>query len=238
MRIFTLLTLSLVIQISGLSSANATVTATDTSGEAVTSPESAPQLSTPENPKRKRWTITGNYSTIDMLMPSKWGASLAYNEPTVSYELEYMRGALGLAWLGLDIGGITEQRFTLLLRSFSGRESFNFSYGVSYTDFVAKLGNRYLSTVTANNISEAELFKVSNLSLVWGLGNRWQLSNGFTFGADWFGLHIPVAALEGNTSYIDLTTDDDNRDDLKLVRNLIEKIPRLVVLKFQLGMSF
>ncbi|MGE4133625.1 MAG: hypothetical protein AB7F86_18455 [Bdellovibrionales bacterium] len=189
--------------------------------------------------EERQWLITGNYSYLDLWIPSKYGVSVAYVKSAEdTYELDYMRASYGLGWFGVDLGEVTEQRLALLYRSFSKRNSFNFQMGVNYNKFAIHIGNDLLAKVSGNSNLDYSLMQIETLGLSWGLGNRWQTKGGFVWSFDWLQLHIPLLKLTEKTPFIDATTDSSDRDDAKTAVKLIRYFPRIVALKVQLGFTF
>lgn len=186
-----------------------------------------------------RFVITGNYSYIDLLIPSKIGFTAGYvTSAANTFELDYMRASLGFGWMGLDIGSLTEERIALLWRSFNKRNSFNFQSGIHYNKFRVHLGNDLLARVTANPGFDFTFMEFETLGLSWGLGNRWQTKSGFVWGFDWFQIHVPLVKLNEKTPYLAAATNAEDREDAEDASRVIRNFPRLVALKLQLGFSF
>lgn len=186
-----------------------------------------------------KWNVSLNYSLFDMWLPSKYGATIAYQKSAAdTFELEYMRGSLGMGWMGFDLGSVTEERLALQWRSYNQRNSLNFAMGLNYNVMTVHIGNKYLSSVAPGQAPDVDLFKVGTLGLSWSVGNRWQTETGWTWGADWFGLHVPLTTISEDTKYIDATSDPDNKRDSEKLKDWLVGFPRLVLFKIQLGLSF
>ena len=86
-----------------------------------------------------KMTALGHYSLIDTWIPSKIGATFSYNpNADVSYEIEYSRGSMSFDFLVIkDFGTITDQRLSVLKRSFSGNDSFHYLKNLLCDMFVA-----------------------------------------------------------------------------------------------------
>lgn len=185
------------------------------------------------------YTVLANYTLLEMWVLTKYGLTAAYNEsPEKTYELEYMRGSLGIGYFGIDIGKIEEQRLSFLLRSFSSRNSFSFAYGGYVNEITANLGNDYLATVPGVSRSSVELMKVQTLGASFALGNRWQLKNGFVWSFDWLAIYWPLAVLNQDSPFIDKSADPGKRGKADDAMTVFRRIPALGALKIQLGFSF
>lgn len=187
--------------------------------------------------EKKNWGVHGHYSFLDTWVPSKYGLSFySVTSANSTWELEYTRGSLSYGVVLADLLSITEQRVSLNWRSFSSRNSFYFSYGVFYNDFEFVLGDKLLASVDAS--ASVDLVKIQSMGLSWGVGNRWQTEGKFTWGFDWFAINIPLVTLSSEAPYIESTTDEDDRDEVREAMDVIEKIPTFVALKVQLGVSW
>lgn len=191
------------------------------------------------NRESTKWTLLGNYAYLDLWVVSKLGMTAAYHDSaSTAYELEYLKGSFGFKVFKIDLGSIDEQRISLVKRSFSERNSFNYVYGLFYNRIDIHLGSDLLATVSTSNQAYVEVMELATVGLVWGLGNRWQLKNGMVWGFDWFLVNLPLATVKERTPYIDSTTSEQNRNDTNYVLNVLKKFPAISVFKIQLGLSF
>jgi hypothetical protein len=194
-------------------------------------------LRTRENRSQKTWTVLAALSVFDTWIPYKWGGSLVYTPDAAgSWELEYLRSKLSYGAF-IDLGSITDERLEILFRSYGSRNSFNFHYGLSYTSLKLVLGDEFLSSISGSPAS-LDLVKVKTLGLVWGIGNRWQSSKGYTWSLDWLSLSVPIMSLESKKPYTEASNDADKTDDVNDAVSLVKKIPEFTALKVQLGYSF
>jgi hypothetical protein len=192
-----------------------------------------------DNRSATKWSITGDYSVFETWVLSKYGATIAYNStPFDTYELEYMKGSFGWGYFGIDIGKISEQKATLLWRSFNQRNTLNFITGIYYDKFDIHLGSDMLATVSGNTQSSVELVELATAGLTWGVGNRWQTKKGFVWGADWFVINVPLTVIREKNSFVDTTTDADKRKETVDAMNVLKHFPAFAVFKVQLGVSF
>ncbi len=186
------------------------------------------------------YSVLGNYSYLDLLIPGKYGVSLSYipSEKT-TWELEYLKGSISVPFVVNDLGGMTDTRISLIKRSYSSSNSFNFSYGLSYFSFNVHLGNDLLDSLSAGVIrSSYDILEVSALGFNLALGNRWIIEKNITIGVDWLSWAQPVFVTSKKQDYIDHTTDSNDKDRAEDAMKIITYFPRLTLLKLQLGISF
>jgi hypothetical protein len=186
----------------------------------------------------KNWGVFGNFSPFEMWVITKYGITGMYTkDPAWNYELEYMRGSLDFGFFGIDIGEIQEERLSLLARSFSKRNSFNFLYGVFYNHMEVGLSSKFTSTLSAFNQS-ADQVDLSFFGLTWGMGNRWQTQEGYVIGVDWLVINLPFSVIQEHAPFLKNTTDQDRRNQVKNSLDWLKKFPSLGILKVQIGLSF
>lgn len=188
---------------------------------------------------KSKWTLSGKYSPFETWIPSKYGASLAYTPSVEStWELEYMRGSIPLKFFVIDIGEMVEQKFSLVYRSYSDRNSFHFFGGAFYHSFKARLGNTYLSLVPNSPVQGIDLVQIRTWGVVGGVGNRWQFKSGWGIGVDWFTIAIPLKTIQADAPYITTATNGSKREDVQDVFDVIRKVPTFAFFKVQFGYSF
>lgn len=186
----------------------------------------------------RKFTVLLAYSPIDLILPSKTGGSLTWNEDDqVSYDLEYMGANLSVPFVVDDLGSFKDRRVSLTKRAFRGRTSFHFFYGLSYFETTIHLGNQYLDQVSGAPRS-IDLVGVKSLGVVWGIGNRWIFKPGFTVGLDWFSWAQPLIVVDRDQEILNYISNEDTRDTIRETLNLTSYFPRFVLLKVQLGWSF
>jgi hypothetical protein len=184
---------------------------------------------------RSRGSVLVGYEFLSSWIPFK--KTLSYTHifnPKWSLEFEYAFNSIGFpVWL-IDIGSISEKRYSLQARRYWGN-SFHFIFGAYHSEFEARVGNDILERMSNTRIDE---FKVRGTGLTGGIGNRWQWGNGVTFGVDWFRMSIPVIDKKVDN---DILNNINDRNDLKDVKDVIDKlknIPTFVLLGLHLGYSF
>jgi len=180
-------------------------------------------------------TVMVGYQFITSWLPSKKTLSYTHNfNQKWSLEAEYSWASIGFPIVGIDLGSIKEKRFTLQARRFVGN-SFNFTFGGAVNEFKARLGSDFIDNLGHEINSD---FTVQNLGITLGLGNRWQLENGFTLGIDWLRLNIPVYETKLEDKVLESVGSEGDRDDIKKVIRAVNHIPTFVLLGVNLGYSF
>lgn len=180
-----------------------------------------------------------NYSPIDLLIPSKLGFTLGItNSNEKSWELEYLRASLSVPFVVEDLGKMTDQRLSLIGRSYPTGQNFNLSYGLTYFDFSLHLGDALLNRVTGGTYPSIELVDVQSLGFNLAFGNRWTFNQNVSFGIDWISWAQPVIVTGKKSSFLDYATNQQDKDDVDKAMKLIAYFPRLAFLKLQLGILF
>lgn len=193
--------------------------------------------STRSNRAQSQYFVTGNYSYIDTLLPSKVGLSVGFvSRPYVTHELEYMGSRLSLPAGVADIGKFSDQRVSYILRSYGNRNSFAFQYGLSYFSTQVKLGDDLISMITG--VPGVNLVELQSLGVHWGMGNRWVLDNNLTWGVDWFTWSQPILEISRKDKFLDYATNQQDKDNVRTALKVMQFFPRWSVLKIHIGYSF
>jgi hypothetical protein len=182
-----------------------------------------------------------NYSGLDLIIPSKIGGTIGLiQNASYSWEIEYLRGSVSVPWIIDDLGSMTDTRISLVRRSYALRNSFNVSYGLSYFDLTAHLGNKYLAALSgdAQSVYNVDLLKVEALGFNLGIGNRWTFQHDITVGIDWVVWSQPVFVTKEKNVFMDYATNPDKKDDVSSAVRGASYLPRLSFLKLQIGMLF
>lgn len=194
--------------------------------------------------KRKKYDYGANliYSPIDLVIPSKYGASvyMASEDKNSQYELQLLRGSYSVSLLSVDFGKIVDQRISLLKRNYSQSGNFNWYYGLSYITFEGTLGATILSTLPpGSSIKSSELIDVQTLGLDIGFGHRWYFENNLSISVDWLGISQPVVTLKKEAAFLNSSSSSQTDvDNVKKSMDLFAVIPRLYTLKVSLGYNF
>jgi hypothetical protein len=178
------------------------------------------------------------YSFIDLWVTPKWGIDLAYRTKDVEWEFEYTNGTLSYDFLIDDIGIIKEERFTLNRKSFAGDSSFYWAFGLYYSQFEAKIGASYLSSITSSLTAQANLLTIRSVGIMSGIGNKWNLSRRFYLGIDWFQIFAPIYNIETDSDFFKYSTDSSDRDKVDKALKFVKYIPGFVLFKLSLGFNF
>jgi hypothetical protein len=196
-------------------------------------------LETKDRRANSKYVALLNYSPLDLLIPSKIGLTLGLvNGTEQTWELEYLKGSVSVPFVIEDLGKMTDERISLIGRSYFNNNSFNFSYGLSYFDFSLHLGDKLLNRVTGGNYPSIDVVQVQALGFNMAVGNRWVFDKNMTFGVDWVSWAQPVSVIKKNSSFLDYATNQEDRDDVEKAINFISYFPRLAFFKLQFGMSF
>jgi|FLYM01.1.fsa_nt_gi hypothetical protein len=180
-----------------------------------------------------------NYSPLDLLIPNKYGLTIGYsNERTNTWEVEYLRSSFSAPFMMRDLGRMTDQRISVTRRSYFHFKNFNLSYGVSYFKFDARLGSKYLNSLSGGYYPNVDLITLESLGAHIGIGHRWMITENFTVGIDWLSWSQPLMLLNRRSDYLDETNSNDDRNKVNDGINSIAHFPRLTVLKLQLGWTF
>ncbi|AZZ36615.1 hypothetical protein CIK05_07370 [Bdellovibrio sp. qaytius] len=181
---------------------------------------------------------TLNFAPVDLILPSKFGLTAGYVEtPDQTWEFEYLKSSVSVPFVVDDLGSMTDERFSIIKRDYFGTETFNLNYGLSYYRFKVHVGNKYLASVSSN-APDVDLMQIDSLGFNVGIGNRWIFSNRWIVGMDWASWSQPVVTTRYNDKYADLTNNPDDKDKAKKFLKLISWVPRITLLKLQIGYSF
>ncbi len=188
----------------------------------------------------KNYGVLFTYSPMDLLIPSKFGGSFyfASADKLNQYEFQFLTSTISAGGYSVDIASMTEQKFSFLNRSFSQDSNFNFYYGLSYATLEAKLGSDYLNSVPLNERPSADMMKIHVLALDLGIGNRWYFDNGLNIGVDWIGITQPITSLKKEQHFTDYSSNPDDKDNVDKFLTIAAVLPRVYLLKLQLGYSF
>ncbi len=185
------------------------------------------------------YLVLGNYSPFDLILPSKYGATVGLiNSANTTWEFEYLRASVSVPFIIEDLGQMTDERISLIRRSYLGSNSFNLSYGLTYFDFSIHLGDKLLNRVSGGSYPSIDLVEIQSLGFNFAVGNRWTFKHNITFGVDWFSWAQPVYTLKKKSPFVDYATNSDDKDDVETAVDVITYVPRFAFFKLQLGISF
>ena len=185
------------------------------------------------------YALLANYSLFDLIIPSKVGFTASYvPDADTTWEMEYLRASLSVPFLVEDIGKMTDQRFSITRRSFLGKNSFNFSYGITYFDYSVKVGSEILSRLNSSYPGGLDLISLEGIGFNIGFGNRWTIQKNITIGVDWLSLSQPVLLTGKKSGILNYIDNDNDRKNVNTVIRIASYFPRFAATKFQLGVMF
>ncbi len=196
-------------------------------------------LPTKERRNANNYYALATYSPIDLLIPNKMGITFGLIESEdITWDFEWMNGSLGVPHLISDIGRMSDSRVSIIKRSYSASNSFNFNYGITYFDFGIHLGDDLISKITGGNYPSIDLVSLKSLGVNIGLGNRWTFEHDITLGVDWISWAQPLITINKNSAFLDYATDASDRDNVKKALSIVQYFPRWTILKLQIGILF
>lgn len=186
-----------------------------------------------------KYYLLGNYAVLDLLVPTKYGFSMgAVEDVRRSWELEYLHGSLSVPFIIEDLGKVTDDRISVIGRSYFGNNSFNFNYGLSYFSFLLHLGDKLLNQLTGGAYPSVDLIEVNSVGFHLGIGNRWAINKSATLGIDWVEWSQPVIVTSKKTAFLDYATKQSDRDAVDSLIKTVSYFPRLTIFKIQFGFLF
>ena len=195
-----------------------------------------PLLSTPRAPYQFFGSL--NYAAVDVPIVAKYGATAGFiSDPNHLWELEYVTGSFGTSYFFADIGRITDTKISILRRAYFGG-SFNITYGLSYFNFSAKLGDDLMSHVSNHNYPSLDMVEIQGWGATFGMGNTWVFRKNIVLGVDWLTISQPLYISKKDTPYLDYSTDPSDRDHVDTAVNFISYLPRVSLFQFHLGYMF
>ena len=207
--------------------------------EAVVKDVSASLKETRERRANNNYFATFNYSSLDLIIPGKIGGTVGLiSNADKTWELEYLVGTVKVPFLVKDLGKMSDEKISLIGRSYVGSNSFNFNYGLTYFDFTMHLGDAVLSRMSSGNYPSVDLVEMESLGFNVGIGNRWIFNKNITFGVDWITWSQPVFTLKRKSLFLDYASNQEDRDNVDKAMRIIAYFPRLTLLKAQLGITF
>ncbi|MDZ4677453.1 MAG: hypothetical protein SGI74_08080 [Oligoflexia bacterium] len=180
-----------------------------------------------------------NYSFLDLLIPGKYGLTIGLlRDLDKSWEFEYLRGTMSVPFLITDLVKMTDERFSIIGRSYFGSNSFNLNYGLTYFNFSLNLGDKLMSRVSGGAYPSMDLIAVQALGFNVGIGNRWTFKHNITLGIDWISWSQPVIITKRQAGFLDASSNQADKDAVENSIKYMAYFPRLLLLKLQLGILF
>jgi hypothetical protein len=175
------------------------------------------------------------YEPFTTWIPSK--KTLSYTHifnKKYSLEFEYGWSQIGYPIYSIDLGSLSEKRFSLVVRHYLGN-SFHFLYGIYRNDFYARLGGNVLNHLANRNFDS---FRVNGIGASGGIGNRWQYKNGITLGIDWFRMNLPLVDKHVDGEVLNYISDESTKNNVNKVIQALKNVPTFVLLGFNIGYTF
>lgn len=151
-----------------------------------------------------------------------------------SVEAEFARGKFGAGLYGFNLADVTEYRYSLLARRYTGN-SFHWIFGLYKDDFRARIGSDYLKNMSNTSIDD---MKVEILGATLGLGNRWQWKSGLTVGMDWVRTNIPIFDRKVDDGVLRNIDDGSDNNRVKRMINRVAGVPSFTLFGLYLGYTF
>lgn len=189
--------------------------------------------------ERTEYFASADYSPFDLLIPHKYGLTLGLTvDADRSWELEYLKGSVSVPFMVGDLGSMTDQRFSLIRRSYFSTNSFNLSYGISYFDFALHLGDELLRGMTGGAYRSVDLVGVQAFGFNFAVGNRWSIWRQITLGVDWFSWAQPLYITQQKSAFLDYAHDYEDRARVEKALSVMSYFPRFALTKIQIGYLF
>lgn len=189
-----------------------------------------------ENRDGSNVTLSYSVFSTGLILPKR-GPALSYiSSRHWTFELEYLRGDVGLGYKGVSFASFEEELLLGQVRYYGGN-LFNFIFGFGERKYTLDLGSDEVESL-APDAPNAKLLEVRNQVIDFGIGNRWQWEKGFTLGVDWLALIIPVGKGTVDAPLVEYVEDDDYRENTKTVLRVLRYIPTFTAFKAHLGWTF
>lgn len=186
-----------------------------------------------------KYFVIGNYSLVDLIIPNKYGVTLGKTmNVDRTWEIEYLRGSVSVPFLIKDLGKMTDERFSIMGRSYFGTNSFNMSYGLTFFNFSMHLGDKLLSQLSGGAYPSIDLVQLQSLGFNLAVGNRWAINKNVTIGVDWLSWAQPLFITKQQSAFLDYATNQEDKEDVDKAISLISYFPRFALMKFHIGILF
>ncbi|MNL10122.1 hypothetical protein D3C87_1309140 [compost metagenome] len=179
-----------------------------------------------------------NYAAIDVPIIAKYGITAGYiSDPNHLWEIEYMTGSFGSSVYFADIGKITDTKISIQRRTYFGNH-FNITYGLSYFNFSARLGDALMSNVSNNTYPSLDMVEIEAYGATFGMGSTWTFNKNIVLSVDWLTISQPLYVTKKETPYLDYATNPDDRDEVEAATDIVSYLPRVSLIQFHVGMMF
>lgn len=186
----------------------------------------------------KNYLVSLNYSLVDFPIPSKMGLTVGMiKTPTQTWEVEFMRGSLSVPGGFRDLASVTDTRVGVIGRTYFS-ETFHMSYGVTYFDFSATLGDALMNNLSNGTYPNVDMLALQGFGANVGIGNTWTINNKYTIGVDWLTLAQPLVITKKSFDYVNYATNENDKKNVEDTMTVISYLPRLAAVSVHFGMLF
>lgn len=183
--------------------------------------------------------LAGNYAYLDLILPSKYGITGEWLEDVDhAWGFEYLRASISLPIIVGDLGGFTEERFSVTRRFFLGQNSLNLFWLLAYNKVNLDVGSSILASIPESDGARLSVISTETLAAGGGIGHRWQHRSGLTWGVDWFVWTQPLYTIRSKSGVLDRMTDAADKDRVRKAISVMNYFPRWSIAKLQAGYSF
>lgn len=187
---------------------------------------------------RTNYLASISYSPVDLPIPSKLGLTVGLVKSQYqTWEIEYMKGGISVPGGFRDLASVNDVRVGLIGRSFYGN-SLHVSYGVSYFDFSATVGDALMNGLTNGNYPNIDAMTVQGVGFNVGLGSSWVFKHDITLGVDWITWAQPLFITKKSSDYLKYSTNEDNKKTVEDTMSVVSYLPRFALLSVHVGMLF
>lgn len=176
------------------------------------------------------------YSPLDLVVPNKLGLTAGFSTTSNSWELEYVTGSFGMPFFLESLGGVRDERFSIIGRHFWNK-SLNFSYGLTYFKFSGDVGSDIVSRIPGTPPAQVDVLKVDSWGINLGVSSRWTIE-GISVGIDWINWSQPISILHQENLFDSYVSNQTDKDRVDKVIKYMSYFPRFTLLKLQIGMTF
>lgn len=182
--------------------------------------------------------VSIHYAPIDLLLPSKIGGTLGWmTSEKAAWEFEYTRGSVAVPFLIKDLGKLEEDRFSLV-RRWGGLTGFNWYFGAFYHRFRLTLGDEIMNRLSGGAYPSLSLLTIEGVGSVLGCGYRWLYSDRWLLGLEFIAWSQPWITTKRDAGFMDLVTNQNDKDNVDTALKVIQYFPRLSILKLSAGYAF
>lgn len=149
-----------------------------------------------------------------------------------SIEGEYATSQKDITLVGINLGMMKEDRYSLLAKYYIGN-SFHVSFG-GYMSEINIKDNGNLTDANGNPVKRK--FELENYGIAAAFGSRWQNSWGLTWGVDWFRVNVPVK--DGKIVRRSGDLNGDGHQDVNRSFRLLRTFPTFTFVGVSIGYTF